>query len=399
MTGDLPEFRPAAAYTLELPRDPRPIVILGAGGIVRDAHLPAYAKAGFPVLAIFNRTKARAQALAEQYGIPAVFDDLAETVAAAPANTVFDIALMPEQYAETLEALPDGAAVLIQKPFGHTLGQAAELLEICRRKHLVAAVNTQLRFSPYVAAARAAIAAGQIGELYDVEVRVQVNTPWELFPHVLTLDRLEINMHSVHYIDLLRSFLGDPAGISASTVRHPQKSHANSRSNILFHYPDRDLRVAISTNHDHHFGERYEESYIKWEGTAGAIRAQMGLLLDYPVGGEDRLEIQLDSAPELGWHPLEFTGSWFPDAFIGSMGALQRYLDGSVPTLPTSVEDVYRTMAVVEAAHAASDAGGLRPDYAAPAATRSAAALSADVAASVSSVHSAPAASAPEGQS
>ena len=363
MTGDLAEFHPAAAYTLDLPARPRPIVLIGAGGIVRDAHLPAYAKAGFPVVAIYNRTKARAQALAERFGIPVVFDDLAELVAAAPADAVFDIALMPEQYADTLEALPDGAAVLIQKPFGHTLAEAGALLEICRRKHLIAAVNTQLRFSPYVAAARAAIAAGRIGELYDLEVRVQVNTPWELFPHVLTLDRLEINMHSVHYLDLLRSFVGDPAGVSAVTVRHPLKSHANSRSNIVLHYPDRDLRVVVSTNHDHHFGEQYEESYIKWEGTRGAIRAQMGLLLDYPVGGPDELEIFLDDDPAAGWQPLDFTGSWFPDAFIGSMGALQRYLEGSVATLPTSVDDVYRTMALVEAAHTASGAGGTPPAY------------------------------------
>lgn len=361
--GTRPEFSPAAAYTLHLPVRPRPIVILGAGGIVRDAHLPAYTKAGFPVAAIYNRTRARAEALAEQFGIPAVFDDLAEAVAAAPADAVFDIALMPEQYADTLEALPDGAAVLIQKPFGHTLAEAAVLLEICRRKRLVAAVNTQLRFSPYVAAAREAIAAGRIGELYDVEVRVQVNTPWELFPHVLTLDRLEINMHSVHYLDLLRSFLGDPAGVSAVTARHPAKSHANSRSNIILHYPERPLRVVVSTNHDHSFGEKHEESYIKWEGTDGAIRAQMGLLLDYPVGGQDLLEIYRNGQAERDWQPLDFTGSWFPDAFIGSMGALQRYLEGSVPTLPTSVDDVYRTMALVEAAHTASDAGGIPPAY------------------------------------
>ena len=51
----VPEFAPAAAYSLELPRNPRPIVILGAGGIVHDAHLPAYRKAGYPVFGIENR--------------------------------------------------------------------------------------------------------------------------------------------------------------------------------------------------------------------------------------------------------------------------------------------------------------------------------------------------------
>ena len=211
----LPELSPAEAYSLALPTTPRPIVILGAGGIVHDAHLPAYRKAGFTVFGLCNRTRSRAQALADEFGVPNVFDRVADAVAAAPADVVYDLALMPEQYAETLEALPDGSAVLIQKPLGHTLEQGRALIEICHRKKLVAAVNTQLRFAPYIASARAAIASGLIGDLYDLEVRVQVNTPWHLFPHVLTLDRLEINMHSVHYIDLVRSFLGDPGSVSA----------------------------------------------------------------------------------------------------------------------------------------------------------------------------------------
>ena len=281
-----------------------------------------------------------------------MFGTVAEAVAEAPSDAVYDIALMPEQYLETLEALPEGAAVLIQKPLGHTLAQGIELRDLCRRKRLVAAVNTQLRFAPYVAAARRLIAEGAIGEIYDFEIRVSVDTPWHLFPHVFGLDRLEINMHSVHYVDLVRSFFGDPDGVSAVTVRHPLKDDvANTRSTILMRYRDRPLRVTISTNHDHAFGPAHEESFIKWEGTKGAIRAQMGLLLDYPTGGPDALELALVDERDAGWQPVPFQGSWFPDAFIGSMGALQRFVDGSVPTLPTSVEDVLHTMAVVEAAY------------------------------------------------
>ena len=38
---------------LKLEQEPLPIVIIGAGGIVTDAHLPAYKMARFPVLGIF----------------------------------------------------------------------------------------------------------------------------------------------------------------------------------------------------------------------------------------------------------------------------------------------------------------------------------------------------------
>ncbi|WP_350275547.1 Gfo/Idh/MocA family oxidoreductase [Kribbella sp. HUAS MG21] len=361
--SELPEFDPHPGYTLKLPEHPRPIVIVGAGGIVRDAHLPAYAKAGFEVASITDLRLDRAQTLAQQYGVPQVYDDVAAAVAAAPDNAVYDVALPPEAHVDVLEQLPDGAAVLLQKPLGNHLPEGVRTREVCRRKGLTAAVNTQLRFAPYVAVARKLIADGIIGELYDVEVRVSVRTPWEMFPYVLDLDRLEINMHSVHYLDLIRSFLGDPTGVSAVTVRHPEKSHANSRSDIALTYGDRAVRVVVSTNHDHHFGERYEESYVKWEGTKGAIRLQLGLLLDYPRGGEDRLELVTDDRLAEGWRPVSFGGSWFPDAFIGSMGVVQRYLEGSIPSLPTSVEDVFRTMAVVEAAYASAARGGEPPPY------------------------------------
>lgn len=358
-----PEFAPAAAYTLALPNDPRPIVILGAGGIVRDAHLPAYAKAGFTVASLCDRDLDRANGLAEQYGIAGVHDSIEAAVADAPAGAVFDIALVPDQFIAALEALPDGAAVLIQKPLGNSLGEARELVDLCHRKHLIAAVNTQLRFAPQVAGARELIASGVIGELIDLEVRVSVNTPWEMFPFVFGMGRLEIVMHSVHYLDLVRSFLGNPTGVSAVTVGHPDKDLASTRSVIIYRYADRPLRVVVSTNHDHDYGSRFEESFIKWEGSKGAVRAQLGLLLDYPSGGADALDYILRDELSAGWHPIPFEGSWFPDAFIGSMSALQRFVEGSVDSLATSVDDVFDTMAVVDAAYESNDREGIRPDY------------------------------------
>ena len=37
-----------------LPSFPKPIVIIGAGGIVNDAHMPAYLKANFDVLGLYD---------------------------------------------------------------------------------------------------------------------------------------------------------------------------------------------------------------------------------------------------------------------------------------------------------------------------------------------------------
>ncbi|WP_147915615.1 Gfo/Idh/MocA family protein [Ruania zhangjianzhongii] len=345
---------PDPAYLAGPPSEPVPIVLVGAGGIARDAHLPAYRKAQFPVAAIVDVDGDRAAGLAADFGVPTTHTDIAEAVAAHGRDVVYDVAVMPDAFASILEALPDGAAVQLQKPLGYTYAQAGELVDLVTRKNLVAAVNTQLRFAPQVAAARRLIAAGTIGELIDLEVLVRVETRWELFPSVFALDRMEMPMHSVHYVDLVRSFVGDPTGVSAMTTAHPDKKLASTRSAYLLHYAHRPLRVTVSTNHDHTFGPAHQEAAVLWHGTEGAIRAQLGLLLDYPRGGPDLLEVTTGT----GWRAIEVDGSWFPDAFIGSMGALQRYVTGEAATLPTAATDALRTMAVLEAAHTAGQAGG-----------------------------------------
>ena len=72
----------------------------------------------------------------------------------------------------------------------------------------------------------------------------------------------------------------------AKTLKHPAKPFSSTCSTILFNYGDT-LHAVINTNHDHVFGAKHRESFIKWEGTKGAIRAKMGLLLDYPNGVPD----------------------------------------------------------------------------------------------------------------
>lgn len=349
------ELTPDPAYLAGPPSDPVPIVVVGAGGIARDAHLPAYRKAGFPVAALVDPDRARAGTLAATFAVEQTYPDIADAVARYGTEVIYDVAVMPDHFTSILQALPGGAAVLLQKPLGYTYAQARELAGIVERKNLKAAVNTQLRFAPHVAAARRLIAEGAIGELIDLEVLVRVETRWELFPSVFGLERMEMPMHSVHYVDLVRSFVGDPGSVSAVTVGHPSEPGlASTRTAYLLHYPERPLRVTISTNHDHTFGPEHQEAAVLWHGTDGAIRTQLGLLLDYPRGGPDLLEISRGC----GWERIDVEGSWFPDAFIGSMGVLQRYVTGESPTLPTAVTDVLGTMAVLEAAHESATSGG-----------------------------------------
>ncbi|MCP5534859.1 MAG: Gfo/Idh/MocA family oxidoreductase [Akkermansiaceae bacterium] len=343
-----------------LPERTRPICIIGAGSIVRDAHLPAYAIAGFKVHGITNRSRDKAEELAREYGIGQVYDTVQEMVADAPEDAVFDLTLPANYFAETLRLLPDNAAVLIQKPMGESLREAEEILQVCRAKNLTAAVNFQLRFAPFITMARDAIDQGLIGELVDFEVRVNVETPWHLWSFLEKANAAEIYYHSIHYVDMIRSFLGNPNSVQCRSMgSHSAPKIDCTRSAYILDYGP-DVRVNIHTNHGHRFGKKHQDSYVKWEGTKGAIKAQMGLLMDYPEGEPDWFEIcVLEEGGEPRWQSLPVNGSWFPHAFIGAMGSLMYKLENADADLPHSVEDVYHSMRAVDAAERSSLAGGI----------------------------------------
>ncbi len=349
---------PAIVQRPELPRAARPIVLIGAGGIARDAHLPAYRKAGFPVAGVYDRDRDKAAALARDFGIGRVYGSLEEAVRESPAECVFDVAVPASAILPILRALPRGSVVLIQKPMGEDLAEARAIRDFCRQQALIAAINFQLRYAPYVLAARSLIEQGAIGEVHDMEVRVTVETPWHLWSFMRGIPRVEISYHSIHYLDLMRAFLGEPRGVYAKVTRHPSTVElAGTRSAIILDY-GAVTRATITTNHHHVYGPRHQESYVKWEGTRGAIKATLGVLIDYPKGIPDVMEYCTTTGGELGsWQNVPLEGTWFPDAFVGTMSSVQRFAEGSAAVLPTSVEDAYHTMALVEAAYASSEHG------------------------------------------
>jgi predicted dehydrogenase len=195
-----------------------------------------------------------------------------------------------------------------------------------------------------------------------MEMRLTIQTPWDQFPFLKSIPRVEMVYHSIHYIDLIRSFLGEPRSVYARTYSHPFfPDLASVSSSIILDYPD-PVRATITTNHSHRFGVKHEESYLKWEGTRGAIKAQVGLLRNYPHGAADVFEYcVLDAAGNMGeWISQPLEGSWFPDAFIGPMAQLQRHKEGSLEHMATDVEDVIHTMEAVEAAYASNERGGVK---------------------------------------
>ena len=333
------------------PAHPRPIVIVGAGAIVRSAHLPAYRRLDFPIAGIFDIREEQSRATAREFGVPRVYASLEEAV--SDSSAVFDVAVPGDQVVAILERLPRGAPVLIQKPMGADLVEADRILACCRERALTAAINFQLRFAPGMLALHDLACNHDLGTIVDVDVRVVIEQPWQNWTFMVGAPRIEIVYHSIHYIDAIRWLIGEPAGVYCRTVGHPSTPQlSDTRSSIILDYGNR-LRCSLVLNHTHNADATHKTSQIMVEGTKGIARVTWGVNLDYPSGPPDTMQVTVDRH----WQDVPLRGSWFTEAFEGPMSNLQRVVAGEDPALVSPVDDAIKTMAVVEACYQSSARG------------------------------------------
>jgi len=121
---------------------------IGAGMIMAECHLAAYAQAGFPVAAIASRTAANARKVAERWNIPKVHDTPERLIEDRQVEIV-DLAFPPDrQPALIRHALrqPHVKAILAQKPLALSLEEAIRLRDEAAAAGKVLSVNQNMRF-------------------------------------------------------------------------------------------------------------------------------------------------------------------------------------------------------------------------------------------------------------
>lgn len=329
------------------------IGIIGCGGIVNYAHLPAYKQAGFRVVACTDLNRGAAWQTARDHGIPHVAASIEELLA-DPAIAIVDVAVTPWAQAEiAAHAIAAGKHLLCQKPLADRYGDAVRVVRLAAERGVKLAVNQQLRWDAGIAVARQLIAQGAIGSPVDARIDVSVSTPWHMWPWIAQSERLEIMYHSIHYLDAMRFLFGDPARVTSLHGRWPgQPETGETRTLTVFQFQD-DLRVTIDVNHHNWSNDTYAR--FRLLGTEGIITGTLGLLYDYPTGRVDTLAYQPNREPR-EWHEATLTTRWIPDAFAGPMASLMTAIQtGGNPV--TSGEDNLGTMRAVFAAYQSAAVG------------------------------------------
>lgn len=333
------------------------IATVGAGGIIQASHLPAYRKAGFNVVGTFDLDINKAEALAKEFGIPKVYRSLDELLA-DPEVAIVDIAVPAKaQPGIVAQAAAAGKHVLCQKPLAETYPEGLAIVKSVEEAGVKGAVNQNLRYDAAIQASKTIMDRGWLGEPVLAEIQVNVWTPWQLWPWMLTIDRLEVMYHSIHYLDTIRYLFGTPKRVYARGLRHPnQEAKAETRTTAILEY-DSDFQGLVYTNHNN-----WEDDMSDWradyrfEGTDGVVKGTLGALHNYPIGEPDTLQFRTAKLDRTYWFRPKLEEKWFPDAFVGTMAELMRSIDTGEEA-ENSVQDNLETLQLIFAAYRSMEEG------------------------------------------
>jgi predicted dehydrogenase len=326
---------------------------IGAGFIMADVHLAAYAAAGFPVVAIASRNQEKAAEVAARWRIATVRDNPGALIE-DPQVEILDIAYPPDQQPDLIRhALrqPHIKAILAQKPLAMNLDTARALVAEAKAAGKILSVNQNMRFDQSIRVLKQLLERGDLGEPVLATIEMRAVPHWQ--PFLKSYDRLTLLNMSIHHLDALRFLFGDPETITTIARTDPRTTFAHSDGIAISTLRFSGGLIAMSME-DVWAGPVREggggDTFIKWrvEGTEGLATGTIGWP-DYPNGSPSTLRYAAQSTGG-EWIAPSWTTQWFPDAFAGVMEQLQYALDkGEAPELTGA--DNAKTMALVEAGY------------------------------------------------
>lgn len=189
------------------------IGIIGTGGIATSAHIAQYQRAGADVVAVMNRTRAKGETVAKQFGIPHVFETVEamfEQVDLDAVSVCTPNALHKEQVIAALQA---GCHVLCEKPPGISEQDAIDMLEAAQAAKKTLRFGFHYRHYAETELLKRMVDAGEFGEVYAVTalaLRRRGIPGWGVFTDKELQGGGALLDVGVHMLDLALHVMGYP---------------------------------------------------------------------------------------------------------------------------------------------------------------------------------------------
>ena len=223
-------------------------------------------------MALYNRTRSKAERLGQQFGISAVYDDPAELLANEQLDFVDICTNVETHYPLTKLAAERGLAVVCQKPMATTFAEAQALVGVCKTANIPLYINENWRWQTAIRALKQSLDSGHIGKVFRATIDYRNSFPvFDNQPFLKELDHFILTDIGSHIFDAARFLFGDACAITCQTSRVHADIKGEDVATAMLKMKNGATvicEVSYASRREH---DRFPETYIQIEGDRGFL--------------------------------------------------------------------------------------------------------------------------------
>ncbi len=223
-------------------------------------------------VALYNRTAAKAQRLAREFAVPAVYshpDELMEKERPDFVDIITDVGTHRE-FVEL--AARHRIPVICQKPLAPTLTDAEQMLKVCQRAEIPLFVHENWRWQTPIRELKRVLDSGLIGKVFRARVTYSNSFPvFENQPFLKELDQFILTDIGTHILDTARMLFGEARTLYCRTSRIHADIRGEDVATVMLGMQSGatvtcEMSYASPIEHD-----RFPETFIFVEGERGSV--------------------------------------------------------------------------------------------------------------------------------
>ena len=232
------------------------------------------------ISAVYNRTKAKAEAIAEKFNIDGVYDDPEELLKNEDVDVADIITDVDTHLKFTEMAAKRGLDVVCQKPMAPNYREAKKLVQVCRDNHVKLFVNENFRWQAPIRAAKKALDSGIIGDLFKARITFCSGFPvFDNQPFLADLEQFILTDIGSHILDICRFLAGEVKILHCMIKRVNPKIKGEDVANCLMEMENGVHCYAEMSYASILEKEVFPQTLLLLEGSKGSIHLDAGFEL------------------------------------------------------------------------------------------------------------------------
>lgn len=234
---------------------------------------------GVEIVALYNRTRARAEALAARFGNPPVYDD-PEALLDGESIDAIDVITDVDTHPRFIHlAAARGIPVICQKPLAPSLEAAERMVAACREAGVPLLVHENWRWQTPIRAFREALRTPGLGRVF--RARIDFNNGFPVFrnqPFLRDLEQFILTDIGSHILDAARFLFGEASTLFCQTERLHADIRGEDVATVVMRMAGPatidpgavvTCNMAYAENHLEH--DRFPETYLFAETEHGSV--------------------------------------------------------------------------------------------------------------------------------